>query len=299
MSTFVYLSTQDAVVAAAEAKVSVFDRGFLFGDAVFETLRTVPGPRLVDGGPHLARLRRSAARVGIDVPWRDGELDAVLRRTCEATGADAHQVRVVVTRGEGPLVLDPRTATRPTLVVIARPLSLPDEAAYRRGIALVIVGAARSADGLLDATVKSANYLANIQALRIAAERGADDALLCAPSGTVTEGATSNLFCVVDGALVTPPLDGSLLPGITRGVVCRLARDLGLAVHERPLSPADVRGADEVFLTSSVRGIMAVRSVDGSPVAGRDGEGPVTRRLRGAYAARIEALAREGTRRGG
>ncbi|RMG97221.1 MAG: aminotransferase, partial [Deltaproteobacteria bacterium] len=235
MSVRVYLSTEDAVVGEADAKISVFDRGFLFGDAVFETLRTVAGPRLLDGAAHLERLRRSAGRVGIDVPWADDTLEDVVRRTCVATGADEHQARVIVTRGQGPLLLDPRTATRPTLVVIAKPLSLPDPAVYRRGLDVVIVGTARSADGLLDATVKSANYLANVQALRIAAERGADDALLCSPRGTVTEGATSNVFCVVAGRLVTPPLDGSLLPGITRGVVCDLARRLGLAVEERPL----------------------------------------------------------------
>ncbi len=289
MGTKVYLSTAGAVVDREAATVSVFDRGFLYGDAVFETLRTAGGAPL-DFAAHLTRLRRSAAAIGLTLPWDDSHLGRVVRETHAASENQDSYVRIIVTRGQGPLKLDPRVSERPALVVIVQPLALPDEDDYRRGVAAVIVHTTKGPAGLVDPSIKSSNYLANIQALRQAIARGADDAILCNAAGQVAEGATANVFAVLGERVVTPPVGGGLLPGITRQVVCELVGSLGLELTERALDPDELRRANEVFLTSSVRGVMPVTRLDGAPVGGGR-EGPITARIRRAYQERVAQLA--------
>jgi branched-chain amino acid aminotransferase len=186
-------------------------------------------------------------------------------------------------------MLDPRRSEDPTLVVIAQPLVVPDEAAYRRGIAVVVVGRTKTGGGL-DPAIKSGNYLGSILALRQAIADGGDDAVLCTATGEVAEGATSNVFAVVDGMLRTPDLEAGLLAGITREVVCEQAAELGETVRTGKLWPDELRGAAEVFLTSSVRGIMPVTKVDGRTI-GAGVEGPITARLRERYTAYLAAWA--------
>ncbi len=286
-ATRVYLSSVGRPLAPEDATVSVFDRGFLFGDDVFETLRTAGG-RPVAWIPHLARLRRSAAVLGIAVPWSDAELRAIVDATHAATGNPDSVVRLVVTRGRGPMMLDPRRVADPLLVVYALPLALPGEDDYVRGLRARIVGVARPGARTLDPQVKAGNYLPNIQALREALAAGDDDAILLGESGAVAEGPTSNVFAVVGGAVVTPPIAEGILAGITRAIVLELAADLGAA--ERRLWPDDLRAADEVFLTSSVRGPIAVTTLDGAAVgAGR--EGPLTAAIRRRWAAYLATCA--------
>lgn len=288
MPARVYLSTLGRPLDPAEASISAHDRGFLFGDSVFETLRTAGG-RPVEWARHLARLRRSAAGLGLAIPWPDDELRRIADATHAATGDDDSVLRIVVTRGAGPMMLDPRRALDPTLVVYAQPLVLPREEDYLRGLRARIVAATRPAATALDPTLKTGNYLPNIQALRQALAAGDDDAILVTDHGAVAEGATSNVFAVVRGALRTPPVSEGILPGITREVVLGLARGLGLDVAEPRIWPDELRAADEVFLTSSVRGPIAVTALDGAPVgAGR--EGPVTAALRRRYAAYLEEV---------
>lgn len=281
--TRVYLSTAGRPLAPEDATVSVFDRGFLFGDDVFETLRTAGG-RPVEWARHLARLRRSAAGLGLAIPWTDAELRTIADVTHAATGNPDSTLRIVVTRGRGPMMLDPRRVADPLLAVFALPLALPGEADYVRGLRARIVPATRPPATALDPLLKTGNYLPNIQALRQALAAGDDDAILLTADGAIAEGATSNVFAVVAGAVRTPPVSEGILDGITRAVALDLARDLGLDVAERRISPDDLRAADEVFLTSSVRGPIAVAGLDGAPVgAGR--EGPVTAAIRRRYAA--------------
>jgi branched-chain amino acid aminotransferase len=279
-----------AVVDAAEARVPVFDRGFLYGDSVYEVTRTFGGrPFALD--EHLDRLARSGAGLGMALPPRDEIARAVEEAVAQSGEAECY-VRVVVTRGSGPIGLDPALADAPRLVVLALPLSLPDAALYRDGATVAIVGARRSAPGSVDPQVKSGNYLSSVMAVAEARRRGAYEALMCDSVGRLAEGASSNLFLVRPGAngarLATPPLSVGLLEGITRRHVIDLARSAGLGVDELALWPADLQRAEEAFLTSSVRGVMPIVRVDGpdgSALIGDGRPGPVTRRIAAAYLA--------------
>jgi D-amino acid aminotransferase len=286
--TKVYLSTMGAPVDPADAKISVFDRGFLYGDSVYETMRTSGGVP-VELSRHLSRLHRSAAGIGLALPFSDAAIAEAITQTHAAAGNDESYVRVIVTRGAGPIMLDPRKSEAPTLVVLVQPLVLPAPEAYERGIAVVIVGTMKSIGGL-DPGIKTGNYLGSILAMRRAIEAGGEDAILCNADGEIVEGATSNVFFVKGGQLGTPPLDAGLLAGITREIVCRLAGELGHTVVQLRVSPDELRSADEVFLTSSVRGIMPATTIDGH-VVGSGKAGPVTTALHRRYVAYLAELA--------
>ncbi|HEY0137254.1 MAG TPA: aminotransferase class IV [Nannocystis sp.] len=291
MPTKVYLSTAGRPLDPAEATVSVFDRGFLYGDSVYETMRTAGG-HAVEMTRHLDRLRRSAAGIGLEIPFADAELRAAIAETHAASGNPDSYVRVIVTRGAGPLQLDPRVVASPLLVVLVQELKLPAPALYETGLSVRIVDIHKTSARSLDPTLKTGNYLNSIQALRQAAESAAEDAIMCNAAGHVAEGATSNVFMVKDGRVVTPSLATGLLEGITRALVMRLAADLAMPCGEGVVWPDELRAADELFLTSSVRGLMPVTTLDGKPVGA--GPGPVTRRLMARYQAYIDAVAAGG-----
>ena len=281
MTTRVYLSTVGRPEDPERATVTVFDRGFLYGDSVYETLRTVGGrPFVLDR--HLQRLERSAAGIGLRLPFDAAAIERALVETHGATGNEESYLRIMVTRGTGPISLDTRLSEDPLLVVIAKELVLPPAERYEKGIRAALIETEK-AGGLLDPGVKSGNYLGSILALQAAIERGADDAIMVHRDGRVTEGATSNLFVVDgDGALRTPPLTVGLLAGITRELIMEAAAREGIPVAESDVMREDLLGARELFLTSSVRGIMPVTSLDGQAV----GEGLVglrTRAIRAAY----------------
>lgn len=277
MAVKVYID--GAVYNPEDAFVSVFDRGFLYGDSVYEVMRTSRG-RPVDFEPHIDRLYRSAGLLGLQVPERTRITGAVHTTLADAGNPDSY-IRIVVTRGSGEIGLDVALADHPTLIVIVKPLHLLPDSAYRDGLALRIVGVQRTPKRAVDPAAKSGNYLNNIMALREARGYGADEALMCDSQGRVAEGSTSNLFVVRAGAITTPGLDVDLLQGITRARVVSLAEGAGIAVREGRLLPAQVRSADEVFITSSIRGVVPVRRVDDvelDPVPG-----PVTARIMALY----------------
>jgi branched-chain amino acid aminotransferase len=266
-----------------EAKVSVFDRGFLYGDSVYETIGTVRG-RLFALSEHLDRLQRSADRLALRLPPR-AAIEAAIRDTVAAAGNPESRVRVMVTRGGGKLDLDPASADEPRLVVIVQPLGGPTREMYDTGVAVAIVSVTRNLPGAIDPAIKSGNYLNNVLALSEARRRvpGAHEAILLSATGSVAEGATSNVFAVRGGTLETPALSVGILDGVTRGKVMTLARGDGLACREVEfMSPEDLRGADEIFLTSAARGVLPAVQVDGKPV-GAGAPGPVTRRLMALY----------------
>jgi branched-chain amino acid aminotransferase len=279
--SMIYLSTAGRPQDLDEAVIPAVDRGFLFGDSVFETMRTAGG-RPVAWTAHLRRLCSSAAGLGFSIPWDDDELRAIVDRTHAATGNLDSVIRLVVTRGRGPMMLDPRRVADPLLAVYALPLHLPSADDYRRGLRARIVAAIRPPAAALDPALKTANYLPNIQALRQALAAGDDDAILQTAGGAIAEGATSNVFAVIAGRLRTPPVSEGILPGITRDAVLALAREHGPSPEETRILPDELRAADEVFLTSSVRGPIAVTVLDGRPV-GAGQEGPVTAALRRRY----------------
>jgi branched-chain amino acid aminotransferase len=271
-----------------EAKISVFDRGFLYGDSVYETVGTAYG-RLFAFEDHLVRLERSAQRIGLRVPAR-ADIERAVSETVAAAGNIESRVRIILTRGVGKLDLDPASADDTQLVVIVFPLGAPTPEMYTKGVSVVIVSVHRNSPRAIDPAVKSGNYLNNVMALGEARRRsGAYEAILCAADGTVAEGSTSNVFIVVGGEVRTPALEVGILDGITRSKILEICRAHDIPVRETHISPDELRGADEAFITSATRGALPVTTVDENPVGGGV-PGPVTRRVMVLY----DDLARAG-----
>ncbi|MFW5924639.1 MAG: aminotransferase class IV [Myxococcota bacterium] len=264
-----------------DATVSVFDRGFLYGDSVFEVMRTYGGVPFEERA-HLERLARSCARVGIRLPTDLDTLSGEVAEAVRSAGNRESYVRVLITRGSGPVTYDPSTARDPVRIVMALPVTAPPPATYEQGIAVATVGAALPAQASSAAGAKASNYLANLLAVQQARERGGQEALLLSADGAVLEGASSNVFVLRGGTLRTPRAEAGILEGITRRRVLALAREAGLPIVESVLFVQDLYAADEVFITSSIREVVPVVRVDGVPVG--DGRpGGVARRLLEAY----------------
>jgi branched-chain amino acid aminotransferase len=273
------------VVPASEARVPVFDRGFLYGDSVYEVVRAFGG-RPFRLAPHLDRLERSSAAIELVPPPRATVERAVAEALRAAAEPDAY-VRIVITRGGGPIGLDPALADAPRLIVIARAVNAPPAEFYRDGVEVAIVTRGRT-----DPEVKSGNYLPSVLGLSEARRRGAYEAILSDGVGRLTEGGSSNFFVVRGKRLATPPLAVGLLPGITRAAVIEVARANGIAVDEMPLWPIDLLSADEAFLTSSIRGVLPIVRViakagASSTVLGAGAPGPITRRVMALYDALV------------
>ncbi len=277
-----FFASVDGVIAPAEeARVSVLDNGFTFGDSVYETLRTYGG-RPFERGRHLKRLRTSAGRLGFEIPLGDDvlarRLDDLLAR---ASNAESY-VRLIVSRGVGDISYDFARVKGPTVVMAVKPWEGYPESHYTEGIPVAIVSVRRNHPLALDPAIKSCNLLNNILAVREAQARGAAEAVMLNHRDEVAEGAASNIFVVRAGILRTPPPEAGILAGITREVVMELARALDVPLREEALSVWELRQADEAFLTSTTREVVPIRSVDAHPI-GSGGPGPVTRRLLEAF----------------
>jgi branched-chain amino acid aminotransferase len=290
------VNVDGVLLPAAEARVPVLDRGFLYGDSVYEVIRTYGG-RPFEAEAHLARLARSAERIGLPLPWDAARTRREIARTLEAAGAGGpaepaaatwnageRTIRLVMTRGSGEPGLDPALAVAPLAIVMVTPLAGPPAAAYRDGIAACVVGGARASPTVADPGAKTGLHLPHVLAVREARERGADEALLADGAGNVTEGASSNLFVVSGGKLVTPHLGAGILEGVTRGLVLRLAREAGRSPEERAVPISALAAAEELFVTSTAREVLPVTRLDGRPV-GTGRPGPVTIALHQAFRA--------------
>ncbi len=277
-----------ALLEPEQATVSVFDRGFLFGDSVFETIRTYAGvPLALD--EHLERLARSAERVFIPLPVPIAVIADEIRATLREADNPESYVRVVVTRGSGPLGLDTGFEVHPTRVVIVAPLvTLPAEA-YDKGVDVITYRTQRVAEATDAVGAKVGNYLVAVLATRAAREAGASEALILDASGRVVEGASSNVFVVESGRLVTPPEDAGILLGVTRRLVLEVAQQAGIEVELRPLTLEEVHRADELFLSSSIRELLPVVRVDGQ-VVGEGTPGPITRQLHRHFLEKIKKI---------
>jgi len=282
------------LVPPEQAMVPVLDRGFLYGDSVYEVVRTYAG-RPFEMDRHLARMEKTASRIDLALPPRD-VIVRELHRTLEAAANSESYARIIVTRGEGEFGLSPFLARGENrLVILVRPLAPPPEEQYARGLQMAIARIRRNPPQALDPALKTGNYLNNILALREAHQAGADDAILLDLGGRVTEGTTSNVFFVQRGVLVTPPLSLGMLEGVTRALFIEIARGEGLLLREEPHGPEALAAADEVFMTSTLREAMPVTSLlfldslgeqvrkvgDGTP-------GPIAKRLRAAFRAYVE-----------
>ena len=262
-----------AIVDAAEARVSVLDHGLLYGDGIFEGIRAYARGvfRLDD---HLARLVTSAKAISLTLPVSVDAIRNIVLDTLRALGRDDAYVRLVVTRGEGALGVDPTTCPTPRLFCLAAEAQIYPPEKLALGLEMVTVSWRRPALDAVDPRVKSLNYLNNAMAKLEARRQGADEALILNTGGTIAEASVANVFVLRGRALATPPPTDGALDGVTRRSVMELAPRLGLVASERSLSRVDLLGADEVFLTGTGAGIVPVRSLDGQTIgAGEPGPG--------------------------
>jgi branched-chain amino acid aminotransferase len=273
------------IADARHAVISVFDHGFLYGEGVYETLRTYQQqPFLLER--HLKRLRRSASLMALGVPLSDQELtDRIAGTVRQAAAGSAERewyVRVLLTRGIGDLTYDPAATPVPSVVVIVKALDVLPEAAYENGVRVIISSVVRNHPDSVNPAIKANNLMNNALAMQEAVRRGAFEAIMRNHRGEIAECSTANLFVVKDGAALTPSLSAGLLPGITRELVFEIGASAGIAVREATLVDADLFASDEMFLTSTTREILPITGVDGREI-GTGRPGAVTRRLLAEY----------------
>ena len=275
------------------AVVSVFDHGFLYGEGVYETLRTYNGqPFLFER--HMRRLRNSADMLALSVPLTNAQIDARFRETMTAGGLgdDAQHeayVRILVTRGIGELSYDPATCPAPSIVVIAKPHVNPPREVFEKGVGVSLVPIVRNHPGSVSPLIKSNNLLNNALAMQEAFRRGGFEGVMRNYRGELAECTQSNLFIVKNGTALTPNVDSGLLPGITREFLFEVGASLGIAVREAVLRDEDLFGADEAFLTSTTREIVPIVRVDDRTI-GSGIPGPVTKALLDGYRKRAQEL---------
>lgn len=275
MSLKVYVAGK--YVDKADAKVSVYDHGFLYGDGVFEGLRSYAG-RVFRLGEHLDRLWESAKAIWLTIPMTKEALAAVVVETLRINDIRDGYVRLVVSRGAGSLGLDPTKTSDPQVVVIADHISLYPKEMYEKGLEIVTAATVRNHPNALSPRIKSLNYLNNILAKIEALQAGAVEALMLNTKGEVAECTGDNIFLIRGKTLLTPPIDAGILDGVTRRAAMELAAGMGLAVKEIPLVRHDVYIADEVFLTGTAAEVIPVVRVDLRTIG--DGKpGPVTLEL--------------------
>jgi branched-chain amino acid aminotransferase len=270
------------VIDAHEARIPITDHGLLYGDGLFEGIR-VFGRRIFRLELHLARLAAGARALALELPGGVERLREIVLETVRAHGGPDAYVRLVVTRGEGALGVDPTTCPTPRIFCLVDRVAIFPPEKLAAGIDLVTVSLRRPPPDVLDPRVKSLNYLNSALAKLEARQRGADEALILNLAGNVAEASVANVFVLRGGELRTPPATDGALEGITRQTVFELAGALGVPAREQTLGRYDLFAAEEAFLTGTGAGIVPVRSLDGRP-AGGGRPGALTAKLRAAYA---------------
>ena len=279
------------IAPADKAVVPVYDHGFVYGEGVYETLRTYNRvPFLYDR--HVRRLRQSAERILLDVPFDDAAMLTWIDETIAAAGdlKEAY-IRILHTRGVGDLSYDLRSTPKPTTVVIVKPFEAYPARVYQDGIRISLVEMLRNHPRSVNPIIKSNNLLNNALAMQTAYRNGAEEALMCNYRGELTECSQSNFFMVRGGTALTPPSQAGILEGVTRAFIFELGRELGIDVREETLTPKDLDTADEMFITSTTRDLSPVVNVDGRGV-GSGTPGPITKRLTDLYHRRAEEMTR-------
>ena len=287
MSVFVNVNGQ--IADGATASISVFDHGFLYGEGVYETIRTYQGePFLFDR--HMQRLRASAAMIMLDVPYSDQEFLRRSTETMKAAGlgrkgdgafAEAY-IRILHTRGIGDLTYDPAATPNPSLVVIVKPLPVTPEEQYAKGVKVCMVDIIRNHPRSVNPLIKSNNLLNNALGMQQAMRKGGVEGVFRNYKGELSECSQSNLFIVKNGVVRTPPLDAGLLAGITRAFIFEVGAAAGVRVEETALKDEDLFGADEAFFTSTTKEVMPIVTVDDKVIgAGKPGE--ITKTLLSEY----------------
>jgi branched-chain amino acid aminotransferase len=270
----------------ADARISVYDHGLLYGDGVFEGIR-VYGGKVFRLHEHIERLYESAKHIFLEIPWSREKMTEEVQRTVAVNHKVDGYIRLVVTRGGGSLGLDPGKCSDPQIIVIVDDISLYPARYYDEGLEVVTASVIRNHPNALSARVKSLNYLNNILAKIEAVRAGCQEAIMLNHQGEVAECTGDNIFVVKHGLLRTPPSNAGILEGITRGAVIELAEAAGITVQQVALSRHDVYAADECFLTGTAAEVVPVVKVDGRAI-GTGKPGPITRQLR----ERFQILAR-------
>jgi branched-chain amino acid aminotransferase len=277
----------DRLVPEDEARVSVFDHGLLYGDGVFEGLRSYSGTvfRL---DAHLDRLWASARAICLEIPLSKAAVAKAVNDTLAANKLSDGYVRLVVTRGAGSLGLDPNRTKNPQVIVIADTISLYPREFYEQGLKIVTAATQRVQSAALSPRIKSLNYLNNIMAKLEGLRAGCVEALMLNHKGEVAECTGDNVFVVRSGVLLTPPPDAGILEGITRNAVMDLAREAGIDCREATLTRHDLYTADECFLTGTAAEVIPVVDIDGRTI-GSGTPGPVTKQLTTAFHALVRS----------
>jgi branched-chain amino acid aminotransferase len=275
-----------SLVPASEAKVSIYDHGFLYGDGVFE------GIRFFQHRPfmlfeHLERLRFSAQAIALELSYDLDQISQAIKEVIDHFAQASGYLRVIATRGMGPLGLDPMCCERSSLIIIADRLNMVSAQTRAQGVRLIIASTRRFCLDSLDPRIKSLNYLNQVLARIEAHQAGADEAILLNRAGRVTEGTADNLFIVSKSSLLTPPVFEGALEGITRNLVIRLASQANIPVVEHPLTPYDLYTAEECFLTGTGAELIPVAEVDGRKI--KCCPGTVFSKLEKGYHAEIQA----------
>jgi branched-chain amino acid aminotransferase len=280
-----------AIRPAAEAVVPVYDHGFLFGEGVYETLRTYHRvPFLYDR--HMRRLRASAGFLHLDVPYSDAELRGWIDDTVRAAGdLQEAYIRILHTRGVGELTYDVKATPTPSLVIIVKPLEEQPARVFEQGIKIALVSIMRNHPASVNPIIKSNNLLNNALAMQEANRTGAEEALMCNYRGEISECSQSNVFLVRGGVVLTPMSHAGLLEGVTRAFLFDVGRELGIDVRDETLVPQDLETADEVFITSTTRELSPVTRID-DRVIGTGRPGPITMKLLQGYRRRASEMTR-------
>jgi branched-chain amino acid aminotransferase len=271
----------------ADAKVSVYDHGVLYGDGVFEGIRIYNG-KIFRLSEHIDRLYDSARAIHLEIPISKDKMAEAMQNTVRANNKRDGYIRALVTRGAGTLGLDPRKTTDPQIVIIVDDISLYPRELYDNGLEIITAATMRNHPNALNPRIKSLNYLNNIMAKVEAIQAGCVEALMVNHKGEIAECTGDNIFVVKRGVVKTPPTDAGILEGVTRNAVLELARKANLPVQEISMTRHDVYTADEVFLTGTAAEIIPVVKCDGRPI-GTAKPGPITKLLR----ERFQQLTRE------
>ena len=260
-----------------DAKISVFDHGLLYGDGIFEGIRAYHGC-VFKLKEHIDRLFYSAKAILLEIPMSPEKVSGAVIETCRANKIRDGYIRLLVTRGKGTLGLNPKSCSRPSVIIIAGKIQLYPQELYARGMDIVTVPTVRNLHSALNPAIKSLNYLNNILAKIEANNAGVEEAVMLNAEGFVSECTGDNLFIIKQGELLTPPLSAGALYGITRQTVMELAQQAGMKVSEPNLTRYDLFNADECFLTGTGAEIMPVIKIDGR-IIGTGKPGKLTRKL--------------------
>lgn len=283
---FVYLNNR--IVPASEAKVSVFDHGFLYGDGIYETMRVYDGVVFMLD-EHIERLYRSASLIGLNIPKKISDIKISIYETLKANSLTNAYVRLTVSRGYGPIGLDPDLCREPTFVVVTNAFKSYPRSYYKEGIKLTISSVRRNLREALNPQIKSLNFLNNILAKIEAKQADAYEAIMLNAEGHLTEGTISNIFFVKNGILCTPSVECGILDGITRALVIDLALKNGLEVKEGRFTPEELYMASEVFITNTTMEVMPANRIDKKEVA----VGEISRLLLKKYRQEVDAYVKE------